>query len=70
MSDHVAVSPDGKYILSAVANEGKESLWLRNIPTNSDTQVVACRGIALHTFCGSLPTEITYTLCAGKSESH
>jgi Tol biopolymer transport system component len=37
---HAAVSPDGKYILSVVANEGKESLWLRNIPTNSDTQVV------------------------------
>src|SRR5580704_16972104 len=37
---HVAVSPDGKYILSVVANEGRESLWLRNIPTNSDTQVV------------------------------
>ncbi len=37
---HAAVSPDGKYILSVVANEGRESLWLRNIPTNSDTQVV------------------------------
>jgi eukaryotic-like serine/threonine-protein kinase len=37
---HVAVSPDGKYILSVVSNEGRESLWLRNIPTNSDTQVV------------------------------
>lgn len=35
-----AVSPDGKYILSVVVNEGRESLWLRNIPTNSDTQVV------------------------------
>ena len=42
----MAVSPDGKYILSVVANEGKESLWLRNIPTNSDTQVVPAE--ALH----------------------
>lgn len=38
---HVAVSPDGKYILSVVADSGQQSLWLRNIPTNSNTQVVA-----------------------------
>ena len=36
-----AVSPDGKYILSVVVDKGEESLWLRNIPTGSDTQVVA-----------------------------
>jgi eukaryotic-like serine/threonine-protein kinase len=36
-----AVSPDGKYLLSAVADNGQQSLWLRNIPTNSDTQVIA-----------------------------
>jgi eukaryotic-like serine/threonine-protein kinase len=36
-----AISPDGKYLLSAVDENGKQSLWLRNIPTNSDTQVIA-----------------------------
>jgi serine/threonine protein kinase len=36
----VAISPDGKYILNVV-NDGQQSLWLRNIPTNSDTQVLA-----------------------------
>jgi Tol biopolymer transport system component len=36
-----AVSPDGKYLLSAVDDNGQQSLWLRNIPTNSDTQVIA-----------------------------
>jgi len=36
----VAVSPDGKYILSVLADSGQQSLWLRNIPTNSNTQVV------------------------------
>jgi Tol biopolymer transport system component len=35
-----AISPDGKYILNAVRQGGQESLWLRNIPTNSDTQVI------------------------------
>ena len=37
----VAISPDGKYLLSTVDDNGKESMWLRNIATNSDTQVLA-----------------------------
>jgi serine/threonine protein kinase len=36
----VAISPDGKYILNVVDDKGLNSLWLRNIPTNSDTQVM------------------------------
>ncbi len=39
-STRVAISPDGKYILSVLAENGQQSLWLRNIPTNSNTQVV------------------------------
>jgi len=35
-----AISPDGKYILNVVRENGQESLWLRNVPTNSNTQVV------------------------------
>jgi eukaryotic-like serine/threonine-protein kinase len=35
-----AISPDGKYILNVVSENGQEGLWLRNIPTNSDTQVI------------------------------
>jgi len=36
---YAKVSPDGKYILSLVRDKGLASLWLRNIPTNSMTQV-------------------------------
>src|SRR5580704_5827038 len=36
-----AISPDGKYILTEVNDAGKSSLWLRNVATNSDTQVSA-----------------------------
>jgi serine/threonine protein kinase len=36
-----AISPDGKYILSVVNDRSKQSLWLRHVPTNSDTQVIA-----------------------------
>jgi serine/threonine protein kinase/Tol biopolymer transport system component len=37
----VAISPDGKYLLHVVDENGQQSLWLRNVPTNSNTQVVA-----------------------------
>ena len=36
-----AISPDGKYLLFTKRANGLESLWLRNVPTSSDTQVVA-----------------------------
>ena len=36
----VAISPDARYILNVVSSNGMESLWLRNVPTNSDTQVI------------------------------
>jgi eukaryotic-like serine/threonine-protein kinase len=35
-----AISPDGKYILSVVDDKGQQSLWLRNVPTDSNTQVM------------------------------
>jgi eukaryotic-like serine/threonine-protein kinase len=35
------ISPDGKYLLSVIDDNGKQSLWLRHLPTNSDTQVIA-----------------------------
>ena len=34
-----ALSPDGKYILSLTRKNGLSSLWLRNVPTNSNAQV-------------------------------
>ena len=35
-----AISPDGRYVLSVMDDKGMESLWLRNVPTGSDTQVI------------------------------
>ena len=37
----VAISPDGKYLLHVMDENGQQGLWLRNVPTNSNTQVVA-----------------------------
>jgi eukaryotic-like serine/threonine-protein kinase len=38
---HAALSPDGKYLLHVLEENGSQSLWLRHIPTGSNTQVVA-----------------------------
>jgi Tol biopolymer transport system component len=35
-----AISPDGKYNLSVRTDNGQTSLWLRNVPTNSDAQII------------------------------
>jgi serine/threonine protein kinase len=34
------ISPDGKYVVSVVDDNGKQSLWLRNVPTSSNTQIL------------------------------
>ena len=39
-SIEAAISPDGKYVVSGITDNGLESVWLRNIPTSSDTQVL------------------------------
>src|SRR5258707_3617886 len=36
-----AIASDGKYLLCTKRANCSESLWLRNVPTSSDTQVVA-----------------------------
>lgn len=39
-AQQAALSPDGKYVLNVQNDNGKPSLWLRNIPTGSDTQIL------------------------------
>jgi Tol biopolymer transport system component len=36
-----AISPDGKYLLHVLEENGLQSLWLRHISTGSNTQVIA-----------------------------
>jgi eukaryotic-like serine/threonine-protein kinase len=40
-AEKAAISPDGKYILNVQNDNGLQSLWLRNVPTGSDTQILA-----------------------------
>ena len=42
-----AISPDGKYVVSVVDDNGKQSLWLRNLPSGSNTQVLEADPFAI-----------------------
>ena len=37
----MAISPDGRYIVYAMRDGEKQSLWVRNVATKSDVQVLA-----------------------------
>jgi serine/threonine protein kinase/Tol biopolymer transport system component len=39
-AEDAAISPDGKYVLNVQDDNGLRSLWLRNVPTGSDAQIV------------------------------
>ena len=39
-----AISPDGRYVSNVQSDQGQQSLWLRNVPTGSDTQVLPASG--------------------------
>jgi serine/threonine protein kinase len=39
-AQEASISPDGKYVLNVQNDNGLQSLWLRNVPTGSDTQIV------------------------------
>jgi Tol biopolymer transport system component/phage shock protein PspC (stress-responsive transcriptional regulator)/predicted Ser/Thr protein kinase len=62
-----ALSPDGKYLLYVRQDNGPESLWLRHIPTMSDTQIVPPLN-AQYTGLTFSP-DGSYTYCVRRDES-
>jgi eukaryotic-like serine/threonine-protein kinase len=63
-----AISPDGKFLLSVKSSNGDQSLWLRNIPTGSDTQVVPPAPVAFATLTFSPDGNYIYFREATNSE--
>jgi serine/threonine protein kinase/WD40 repeat protein len=49
-----AISPDGKYVVSVIDDKGRYSLWLRNVATSSDTQILAPDSAAIRSPAFSL----------------
>ncbi|MFY9743421.1 MAG: protein kinase [Candidatus Sulfotelmatobacter sp.] len=55
-----AISPDGKYVLSTRNDNGMRSLWLRNVATASDTQVIPPEAAAYRSLAFSLDGNYIY----------
>ena len=55
-----AISPDGKYVLSVTDENGKESLWLRNVSTSSNTQILPPDAFAIVSPAFSLDGDYVY----------
>jgi len=62
-----AISPDGKYILNVQNDNGLQSLWLRNVPTGSDTQIVAPAAAVYRSLAFSPDANYVYFRKAGIS---
>jgi eukaryotic-like serine/threonine-protein kinase len=60
-----AISPDGKYVLNVQNDNGLQSLWLRNIPTGSDTQIVPPAAAVYHSLTFSPDGNYVYFRKAG-----
>ncbi len=62
-----AISPDGKYVLNVQDDNGLQSLWLRNVPTGSDTQIVPPAAAVYHSLIFSPDGNYVYFRKAGLS---
>jgi len=62
-----ALSPDGKYLLHVRDQDGLQSLWLRHIPTGSNTQIVP---LAATRYSGlTFSPDANYIYCVRRDES-
>src|SRR5438876_4885654 len=52
-ADLAALSPDGRYLLSVTDENGMQSVWLRNVPTGSDTKIIATAPAFYQSLCFS-----------------
>ncbi len=65
-----AISPDGKYVVSVIDDKGKSSLWLRNVATGSNTQILASDPAAIRDPAFSLDANyIFYRKAADATQS-
>ena len=62
-----ALSPDGKYLLHVRDDDGLQSLWLRHIPTGSNTQIVPP---AAANYTGlTFSPDVNYIYCVRRNEA-
>ena len=55
-----AISPDGKFVVSVMDDKGRSGLWLRNVATGSDTQILAPDSAAIQSPAFSVDTNYIF----------
>jgi eukaryotic-like serine/threonine-protein kinase len=66
-ADSVAVSPDGRYIVYVLVDGEQQSLWVRNVATKSDVQVLPPDAVAFHGISFSPDGNYVYFVRSDKS---
>jgi serine/threonine protein kinase/WD40 repeat protein len=64
-----AISPDGKYVVHVIEEAGKQSLWVRQVTTANNVQVVPPAEVVYFGMTFSGDGNYVYYVTAGKNES-
>ena len=65
----VGIAPDGRYIVYALVNAEEQSLWVRNVATKSDVQVLAPDAVTFHGMTFTPDGDYIYFTRAEKSNA-
>jgi eukaryotic-like serine/threonine-protein kinase len=64
-----AISPDGKYVVHVIEDAGKQSLWVRQVTTANNVQIVPPAEVTYFGMTFSSDGNYVYYVTAGKNES-
>src|SRR5579863_6279051 len=64
-----AISPDGKYVVHVIEDAGKQSLWVRQVTTANNVQIVPPAAVVYFGMTFSGDGNYVYYVTAGKNET-
>jgi serine/threonine protein kinase/dipeptidyl aminopeptidase/acylaminoacyl peptidase len=64
-----AISPDGKYVVHVIEDAGKQSLWVRQVTTANNIQIVSPAEVVYFGMTFSSDGNYVYYVTAGKNET-
>jgi serine/threonine protein kinase/Tol biopolymer transport system component len=64
-----AISPDGKYVVYVTEEDGRQSLWLRHLPTGSDKEIVALAELSYRALIFSHDSNYIYFVGSGNDKA-
>lgn len=67
-TSEAAISPDGKYVVYVTEEAGQQSLWLRQLPTNSEKEIIAPAGMSYRGLIFSHDSDYIYFVGSGNDK--